>query len=173
MLRANIETIINNSPYSEPVNGFLFGFSSTFIGIGTILIVILIAYDYYRFDNRSIVLNVYKKIFGHAEFILPLYHRKIYTEDISKKDDGENSPELTEKPDLTAFIIPGITIEPVIESATPISTGLKRRIGSESPFLKKSMTTNSLSSATASSMTPTKCIDPFDHEFKAPVASSV
>lgn len=169
MLRAHIETTIKNSPYSEPVGGFLFGFSSTLIGVGSVLLLLIVVYDYYRFDKRSILMKVYSTMFHHTEFVLPLYQKRIYAADVGKKDD--DSPETTAKPDLSAFVVPGIMVDSYMSPSTPISTtGLKRRIGSESPFIER---TNSTTSFGASVSTISSSItDPFDPELKSFVMES-
>ncbi len=152
MLRANIDDIIKNSPYSEPVGGFLLGFSSTILGFASLLIVLLILYDYYRFNKTSIASKLYTLIFGENEFVLPLYHK-------NNIKDNDNVVEATEKPDLTAFIIPAINIDQIGFPLSPqiSSSGLKRRTVSTHNFMNSA-------GAVAPSPTPTRILTPFKHE---------
>jgi hypothetical protein len=130
MLRANMDEIIKNSPYSEPVGGFLFGFSSTFIAFLSLVICIFILYDYYRFDKNSIVTKVKHAIFDDAEFVLPLYIKN----NGIKMNENLSEIEVTEKPDLTAFVIPAINTEQIGFPMSPLSSGLKRRTISMNSF---------------------------------------
>jgi hypothetical protein len=141
MLRANVDDIIKNSPYSEPVGGFLFGFSSTFIGFGGFIIFLLVLYDYYRFNKNSVAVRVCNCIVGENEFVLPLYFRKN-----NIKDDAE----ITVKPELSDFIIPPLNVESVGFPLSPLSSGLKRRTVSSNNF----------------GTTPTRIINPFANEAK-------
>lgn len=157
MLRANIDDIIKNSPYSEPVGGFLFGFSSTFIGFGSLFALLLILYDYYRFNNNSIIMKSYKFLSNEHEFVLPLYIKNPYKHEEGKKSDSTNV-EITEKPDLSSFVIPALNVEQVGLPMSPLSsTGLKRRTISMNSF-----------GAIATSPTPTRMITPFTKEVIVP-----
>ncbi len=147
MLRANVDDIIKNSPYSEPIGGFLFGFSSTFIGAGSFIIFLLVLYDYYRFNKNSFAAHVCKWIIDEKEFVLPLYFRS--------KSVNDNV-EVTVKPDLTDFIVPPLNMEQVgFPISPPLSSGLKRRTVSSNNF-----------GATAHLPTPTRILTPFTNEVK-------
>ena len=147
MLRANIDDIIKNSPYSEPVGGFLLGFSSTILGFGSLFILLLVLYDYYRFNKNSIIMKTYNFITNEHEFVLPLYH----------KNNIKEEPEITEKPDLTSFVIPALNVDQVgFPLSPPISSsGLKRRTVSMNNFGI---------GAVAPIPTPTRIITPFKHD---------
>ena len=153
MLRANIDDIIKNSPYSEPVGSFLLGFSSTIIGFGSLFILILVLYDYYRFNNNSLIIRSYKFIINENEFVLPLYVKNQIQEEHNKKVDIE----ITAKPDLTSFVIPALNVDQIGLPMTPLSSsGLKRRTVSMNSF--------GTSGATATSPTPTRILTPFTKE---------
>ncbi len=160
MLRANVNDIIRNSPYSQPVGEFLFGFSSTFIGFGSLFVLLLVLYDYYRFNNNSIIIRSYKFLLNEHEFVLPLYIKNPYKYEEGKKSDSTNV-EITEKPDLSSFVIPALNVEQIGLPMSPLSsTGLKRRTISMNSF------TGATGTATATSLTPTRIITPFKYEVK-------
>ncbi len=142
MLRANVDDIIKNSPYSEPFGGFLFGFSSTFIGVGSFIIFLLVLYDYYRFNKNSFAVRVCNFIAAENEFVLPLYF---------KNKSVNDDVEITMKPDLTDFIVPPLNMEQVgFPMSPPLSSGLKRRTVSSNNF----------------GTTPTRILTPFANEVK-------
>jgi hypothetical protein len=153
MLRANIDDIIKNSPYGEPVGSFLLGFSSTLIGFVSLFVLILIIYDYYRFNKNSLLCRFKTFLYNESEFVLPLYKKY---KDENKKIDIE----ITAKPDLTAFVIPALNVEQVGLPLSPLSSGLKRRTISMNSFGSGS------GSASAPTATPTRILTPFMHESK-------
>ena len=155
MLRANIDDIIKNSPYGEPVGSFLLGFSSTIIGFVSLFILILVLYDYYRFNKSSLLCRFKSFLYNESEFVLPLY-KKYKDENKNKKIDIE----ITAKPDLTAFVVPALNVEQVGFPLSPLSSGLKRRTVSMNSFGPGSV------GASAPTATPTRIFTPFIHESK-------
>ncbi len=153
MLRANIDTIVKNSPYGEPVGSFLLGFSSTIIGFVSLFILILVLYDYYRFNKNSVLSRLKQSLFNESEFVLPLYNKNKENQD-SKKIDVE----ITAKPDLTSFVIPALNVDQLGLPISPLSSGLKRRTVSMNSF--------GTGTASAPSATPTRIFSPFTHESK-------
>ncbi len=153
MLRANIDDIVKNSPYSEPVGSFLLGFSSTIIGFVSLFILILVIYDYYRFNKSSLLCRFKNFIYNESEFVLPLYNK--YTHENKKVDT-----EITAKPDLTAFVIPALNVEQVGLPMSPLSSGLKRRTVSMNSFGPGPGS----GGASAPTATPTRIFTPFIHE---------
>ncbi len=154
MLRANIDDIVKNSPYSEPIGSFLLGFSSTIIGFGSLFLLILILYDYYRFNKNSLLSRFKQFLLNESEFVLPLYKKQKEVDDMKKID-----AEVTAKPDLTAFVIPALNVDQIGMPMSPLSSGLKRRTVSMNSF-------GSGTSASAPMATPTRILTPFIHESK-------
>ncbi len=155
MLRANIDDIVKNSPYGEPVGSFLLGFSSTIIGFGSLFLLILILYDYYRFNKNSLLSRFKQFLLNESEFVLPLYKKQKEVDDMKKID-----AEVTAKPDLTAFVIPALNVEQVGLPMSPLSSGLKRRTVSMNSFGSGS------GGASAPAATPTRIFTPFSHVSK-------
>ncbi len=153
MLRARMDDIIKNSPFSEPIGGFLFGFSSTFIALVSFVLFLLIIYDYYRFNKNSFIVKLKYCFLGESEFVLPLYFKN--NKVIEQHDN--NIIELTEKPDLSSFVIPGINTEQIGLPMSPLSSsGLKRRTVSMNSF--------GMTGAFAPTSTPTKIQTPFVYD---------
>jgi len=118
-----MDDIIRNSPFSEPVGGFLFGFSSTLLTFISMIVLLIILYDYYRFENNSFLIRIYDIFIDRNEFVLPLW----------RKPTEIPNDEMTMKPDLS-FVIPAINVDQIGYPMSPLSTGLKKRSVSTNSF---------------------------------------
>ncbi len=105
MLRKHIDinTMITKGPFSDVSNSFLFGFSTTFISVISVLILIIVIYrmtnqmNLIKTETSEFIVFV-KHYLRQQKFILPLYYDLAF-----RKKNKIDNDEASEKP---TFVIP-------------------------------------------------------------------